>query len=220
MMRWMVILLICCALLPASAIAEEPAGIARAQLKALAARIAAEEGVSPSLFDALVTRESNYHVDALSPKGAMSLAQLMPGTAIALGLTEDQFFDPEANLRGGARYLKGLLDTTGDVSKALASYNAGPARVKDRSYEDWPGETRRFVSAILGQLSLASRPRRLIGSISSMPGPEADSGASGAAQAAPVAENDLSEAPPTETRAASGAVDITNFRSLTKGATL
>lgn len=157
----------------AQASADEPASWTRRDLKSLAARIAAEEGVSPILFDALIAQESNYSVDAVSPKGAMSLAQLMPATARELGLDEDEHFDPEANLRGGARYLRSLLDEAGEVSLALGAYNAGMKRVRDRPFEEWPRETREFVAAILKKAGPQSAARRVIGSIMSMPKPDA-----------------------------------------------
>jgi hypothetical protein len=146
----------------------------RSELKALAARIAVEEGISPSLFDALITAESNYRVDVVSPKGAMSLAQLMPATAAELGIAEADHFDPEINLRGGARYLKAQLDAVGDVAIALGAYNAGMKRVKDRPFEHWPRETRAYVTAILKRLEpsvVPMRARRVVGSIVSMPKP-------------------------------------------------
>ncbi len=158
---------------PALAADAAPAGPAnsRAELKALAARIAVEEGISPSLFDALITAESNYRVDAVSPKGAMSLAQLMPATAAELGIAAADHFNPEINLRGGARYLKAQIDAAGDVAIALGAYNAGMKRVKDRPFEHWPRETRAYVTAILKRLEMAAAPRRFIGSIVSMPKP-------------------------------------------------
>lgn len=143
----------------------------RGDLKSLAARVAVEEGVSPALFDALITVESNYHIEAVSPKGAMSLAQLMPATATDLGLSEEDRFEPEPNLRGGARYLRQLLDEAGDVAVALGAYNAGMKRVKNRAFEKWPRETRDFVSTILSRVAARTAPPRRIGSIVSMPKP-------------------------------------------------
>jgi hypothetical protein len=168
----MVALALLFVLAASSAQAADAAAYSRDELKALASRIADEEGVPPALFDALITAESNYRVDAVSPKGAMSLAQLMPATAAELGLGAADYFEPEANLRGGARYLKAQLNASGDVAVALAAYNAGPARVKDRPFEDWPRETRAYVSGILKRIETTSRhtvAQRFIGSIVSMP---------------------------------------------------
>jgi len=88
---------------------------------------ACEAGIPVGLFDALILAESAYNPDAVSPKRAYGLAQLMPGTAAGLGVDR---FDPLQNLEGGARYLRAQLDNFGQVHLALAAYNAGPGRVK------------------------------------------------------------------------------------------
>lgn len=115
--------------------------------RALASQIAAEEGVPADLFLKLVNQESRFRPDARSPKGAMGLAQLMPGTAQELGVDPS---DPVQNLRGGARYLRQQLNTFGDPALALAAYNAGPGAV--RKYGGIPPfrETQNYVSTILG----------------------------------------------------------------------
>jgi hypothetical protein len=115
--------------------------------RALASQIAAEEGVPADLFLKLVNQESRFRPDARSPKGAMGLAQLMPGTAKDLGVDPS---DPVQNLRGGARYLRQQLNTFGDPALALAAYNAGPGAV--RKYGGIPPfrETQNYVSTILG----------------------------------------------------------------------
>jgi hypothetical protein len=115
--------------------------------RALASQIAAEEGIDPNLFLRLVNQESRFRPDAVSPKGAMGLAQLMPGTARDLGVDPS---DPEQNLRGGARYLRQQLDAFGDPTLALAAYNAGPGNV--RKYGGIPPfqETQNYVRTILG----------------------------------------------------------------------
>ena len=115
--------------------------------RALASQIATEEGVDPNLFLRLVNQESRFRPDAVSPKGAMGLAQLMPGTARDLGVDPS---DPVQNLRGGARYLRQQLDAFGDPTLALAAYNAGPGNV--RKYGGIPPfqETQNYVRTILG----------------------------------------------------------------------
>ncbi|MBB3588694.1 MULTISPECIES: lytic transglycosylase domain-containing protein [Sphingomonas] len=89
--------------------------------------IACEHGIPTGLFDAMIIRESRYNPTALSPKNAFGFAQLMPGTAMGLGVNR---FDPYQNMRGGARYLRQQLDKFGRVQLALAAYNAGPGRVR------------------------------------------------------------------------------------------
>lgn len=100
----------------------------RAQLFPLIAAIACEQRIPVGLFDALIAQESRYHHGALSPKGAIGLAQLMPGTASYLGVTNP--WDVTENLRGGARYLREQIDEFGQYDLALAAYNAGPGRVR------------------------------------------------------------------------------------------
>ncbi len=85
------------------------------------------DGIDPALLAALVRVESGFDPDAVSHKGAMGLMQLMPATARELGVTK--FFDPVANLQGGADYLARQLRAFGSTRLALAAYNAGPSRV-------------------------------------------------------------------------------------------
>ena len=104
---------------------------------------AAAANVSPTLLSALVWQESRWNAQALSPKGAMGLAQLMPATARYLGVNPA---DPVANLNGGARYLRQLLDQfDGNVEKALAAYNAGPGRVRSAGGVPAIAETQNYV---------------------------------------------------------------------------
>jgi soluble lytic murein transglycosylase-like protein len=94
--------------------------------------IAHEEGIDPDLAFRLVQVESKFHDHALSPVGARGLTQLMPRTAASLqpGITEEQMYDRETNLRLGFRYLRTLLDRyDGRVPDALHAYNRGPGTV-------------------------------------------------------------------------------------------
>lgn len=111
--------------------------------------------LSPALIEALVWQESRWRHQAVSPKGARGLAQLMPGTARDLGVDPA---DPYANLEGGARYLRAQLNRFGgDLEKALAAYNAGPGRVERAGGVPRIAETREYVTAILGRLNQHSR---------------------------------------------------------------
>ena len=115
---------------------------------------AAAANVSPSLLAALVWQESRWNAQALSPKGAMGLAQLMPATARDLGVNPA---DPISNLNGGARYLRQLLDLfDGNVEKALAAYNAGPGRVRSAGGIPAIAETQAYVSSIVRRIASSS----------------------------------------------------------------
>ena len=117
------------------------------------ARTADAYRLSPDLLAALVRQESGWRATALSPKGAMGLAQLMPATARAMAVDPR---DPAANLAGGARYLRQMLDLfDGDVERALAAYNAGPGRVVRAGGVPAIRETQVYVSSILTRLSPA-----------------------------------------------------------------
>lgn len=106
-----------------------------------------ESGVSAPLIAAVVTQESSGNANAVSSGGAQGLMQLIPSTARSLGVSNS--FDPIQNLRGGAAYLRGLLDKYAqNVSLALAAYNAGPGAV-DRygGIPPYP-ETQQYVSRV------------------------------------------------------------------------
>jgi soluble lytic murein transglycosylase-like protein len=138
---------------PGETIAAPSAG--PAQWTAHIARLAVRYDLSPSLLEALVWQESRWNPHAVSPVGAKGLAQLMPGTARDMQVNPD---DPLANLEGGARYLRLMLNMfDGDLEKALAAYNAGPARVAKANGIPRIRETQNYVSAIMGRLSLPVR---------------------------------------------------------------
>lgn len=103
-----------------------------------------------SLVMALIRIESNFVPWAISPKGAMGLMQLMPGTAAYLGVQDP--FCPRENIAGGCRYFRFLLDHfQGSLPLALAAYNAGHRRVIEAGYQV-PDikETQEFVTQVLG----------------------------------------------------------------------
>lgn len=115
---------------------------------------AAAYDISPSLLEAVVWQESRWRADALSPKGARGLAQLMPATARDLGVNSA---DPRSNLLGGAKYLRRMLDLfDGDIERALAAYNAGPGRVIKAGGIPAITETRGYVTNIIGRLTPAA----------------------------------------------------------------
>ncbi len=103
-------------------------------------------GVHPWLLVALVRAESNFDPLAVSRAGASGLAQLMPATAADTGVTD--VFDPADNLRGGADYLRSLLERFGSLTLALAAYNAGPATVERYNGVPPYRETRQYVRKI------------------------------------------------------------------------
>ncbi|MCK0119864.1 lytic transglycosylase domain-containing protein [Loktanella sp. F6476L] len=112
------------------------------------ARSAAQRHQIPEdLFLRLVQQESGWNANAVSVKGALGLAQLMPDTARGLGVDPR---DAAQNLEGGARYLKAQYDKFGDWRLALAAYNAGPGAVE--RYNGIPpyNETQNYVRVIFG----------------------------------------------------------------------
>ena len=98
------------------------------ELRTVVDNSAKTHGVEPALVRAIIQQESGWKTDAVSSKGAQGLMQLMPKTASGLGVTDA--FDAEQNINGGTKYIADMLKRYGgDVEKALAAYNAGPARV-------------------------------------------------------------------------------------------
>jgi len=85
--------------------------------------------IDPALIKAIIMAESRYNPTAVSKRGARGLMQLMPVTAKSLGVKDS--FNPEDNINGGVMYFKRLLDRfDGDVTLALAAYNAGSRYVR------------------------------------------------------------------------------------------
>jgi soluble lytic murein transglycosylase-like protein len=104
--------------------------------------------IDPDLINSVIHAESGFNPRAVSPKGAQGLMQLMPQTALQLGVSNP--FDPRSNVEGGTRYLSELLQRYNfDLIKALAAYNAGPQRVQQ--YRGVPPyyETRAYIARIV-----------------------------------------------------------------------
>ena len=111
-------------------------------------RIAAQYRLDPALMHAVISAESSYNPWAVSPKGAMGLMQLMPGTAERFGVKNA--YDPIANMHGGARYLRWLLDNFNDTRLAVAAYNAGEGAVQKYGNQIPPyRETQTYVDRVL-----------------------------------------------------------------------
>jgi soluble lytic murein transglycosylase-like protein len=118
----------------------------------LVTRAALHAGLPPAIVHSVARAESGYRQDAVSPKGAIGLMQLMPKTAAELDADPR---DPEQNAEAGARYLRDLLlkyeNDPHQVSKAVAAYNAGPAAVdKYHGVPPYP-ETIQYVNRVLKQ---------------------------------------------------------------------
>lgn len=125
-----------------------------------------EQFSEPRLVKAVMRAESAFNPNAVSPKGAGGLMQIMPATAKALGLKEKDRFDPDKNVEAGSRYLQQQIKRFGDEKLALAAYNWGPENVAKakakleaegepvtweniKSITKIPGETREYVDKVL-----------------------------------------------------------------------
>jgi soluble lytic murein transglycosylase-like protein len=104
-------------------------------------------GVPAALVKAVIAAESSFDPSAVSPKGAMGLMQLMPGTAKDLGV--DEPFHDAQNVHGGTRYLRWLFDRYGDWLRTVAAYNAGPEAVERYGGVPPYRETREYVQRVL-----------------------------------------------------------------------
>ncbi len=123
-----------------------------AEVDALVNKYAAEFSLDPKLLTSMIATESGYNPDAVSPKGAQGLMQLMPQTAARLGVSDP--FDPEQNIWGGARYMRFLLDTFAENREdnlilSLAAYNAGENVVQRLGRIPDYRETNEYVRSII-----------------------------------------------------------------------
>jgi len=129
----------------AAAVATAPPGL---DLETLIAETARRHRLDPALVRAVVRVESAFQPQAVSPKGAQGLMQLMPGTARSLGVADP--LDPAQNLDGGTRYLKDLVARYGgNLDLALAAYNAGERAVQRHGGVPPYPETREYVKKVL-----------------------------------------------------------------------
>ena len=104
--------------------------------------------MSPALVHAIIKAESDGRRTAVSSKGAEGMMQLMPFTSRLMDVKDP--FDPIENVEGGIRYLKKLLvDFDGNITKAVAAYNAGPTAVKKHGGVPPYKETREYVKRVL-----------------------------------------------------------------------
>jgi soluble lytic murein transglycosylase-like protein len=129
----------------------EPAATpSRASLREAVEQVALQNALPVQLMHSVIKVESNYNPLAISPKGAMGLMQLVPATARRFGVSD--VFNPLENLRGGARYLRYLLDLYGENNYhlALAAYNAGEGAVARYGGVPPYVETRNYL-ALVGQ---------------------------------------------------------------------
>jgi soluble lytic murein transglycosylase-like protein len=124
-------------------------GFSRQQISEAVASAAAQTSIEPALLHAVIRVESNYNPQALSPKGAKGLMQLMPSTARRFNVTNP--YDPSQNVLAGAQYLRELHTLfNGNMPLMLAAYNAGPKAVSKHHMKIPPFiETRLYVPKVL-----------------------------------------------------------------------
>jgi hypothetical protein len=119
-------------------------------VREIARAAARRHGLPAELVLAVVGVESGFRPEAVSPKGAQGLMQLMPGTSRELGVADP--FDPEQNVDGGVRHLGALLTLyDGDLTRALAAYNAGQGAVARHGGVPPYRETRAYVRKVLAR---------------------------------------------------------------------
>jgi soluble lytic murein transglycosylase-like protein len=110
-------------------------------------KVSSRHQIDPALVKAIIMAESGYNPKAISKRGAKGLMQLMPSTAQALGV--EDVFNPKENISGGVRYFKQLVNNfDGDITLALAAYNAGSRNV--RQYQGIPPfkSTRYYIEKV------------------------------------------------------------------------
>ena len=120
----------------------------QASLESILARASLRYSIKKSAIKAVIKCESNFDPMAVSPKGARGLMQVMPATAVDLGVNPDHLFDPAVNIDAGTAYLYYLSGRYGGrLHKVAAAYNAGPARVDSR--RSLPHETKNYLVCVM-----------------------------------------------------------------------
>lgn len=132
----------------------------RTRFDELIKSVATSHEVDPALVKAIVQAESAFDPDAVSRSGARGLMQVLPETASRFSI--ENLSDPRENLKAGVKYLKYLIEQfDGNVTMAVAAYNAGPNRV--RHYKGVPpySETRNYLTKVMGlRIAYADQLRR------------------------------------------------------------
>jgi len=117
-------------------------------------------GLPHPLLLAIIKTESNFNPQAVSPKGAKGLMQLMPGVCRDYGVTDP--FDVEQNIRAGTGYFREMLGRFRDVTLALAAYNAGPGRVEQYNGVPPFDETRRYIQKVFWYYDYYRQKKKLL----------------------------------------------------------
>ena len=129
---------------------KNPTSVSRGEIDNLISKYADKNGLDEDFVKAVINQESGFNPNATSHCGAMGLMQLMPSTAQGLGVKDA--YNPEQNIEGGTKYLKGLMDRfNNDKSLALAAYNAGPNAVKKYGGIPPYAETQNYVKKVLSK---------------------------------------------------------------------
>jgi soluble lytic murein transglycosylase-like protein len=136
---------------PAPALATVLAPVRPATLEEIVNSASNRYGIDPDIVLSLIRAESAFDPKAVSPKGAQGLMQLMPQTATLMGVENPM--DAAANVEGGTRYLSELLTLYNrDLTKALAAYNAGPARIQEYNGVPPYPETIAYINRVVRDL--------------------------------------------------------------------
>ncbi|GHO88316.1 lytic transglycosylase domain-containing protein [Dictyobacter formicarum] len=137
-----------------AALIHHPSSAGSVNYASLARQDAVAAGIDPDLFVRQINQESGFHPGAISPAGAVGIAQFMPATAAGLGINPH---DPVQSLQAAARLMASYIRQYGSESAALAAYNAGPVALNHARVQcgaRWqlclPAETQHYIAVILG----------------------------------------------------------------------